>query len=372
MKYTGQAMRAVALKELKQLSRDPVSVALTLVFPILLVMIIVNVSSAFSAPSYDIPIVVADLDNSHASRVLLDKLRSSRVVSVIEIAGTEQRALNAVQAGSATGAIIIPKGFDKSLANGKDTFIILATDSAKLTSSSLITNLVNRYALKLPEDITDQAGSSSTSIDLVVKPISGRPPSGDAILPGMLGMITILGAFDDILNVVSRERERGTYPRLLLTPSSMLSIYSGKILSALVLTALRTTLMLVIFALTGLIVKGSIALVFMITTLIAFFTLSLGLVLSSRVRSSSTLTVLEIAITFPLFQLTASTNSRQTLAEGGKAIASALPWTYGNEALRRVIYLGLGLEAIASDLLILFISGLIMLPVALALSERTM
>jgi hypothetical protein len=40
--------------------------------------------------------------------------------------------------------------------------------------------------------------------------------------------------------------------------------------------------------------------------------------------------------------------------------------------LRRVIYLGLGLNAIAGDLIILFVSSLILLPIAIMLSKRTM
>ena len=50
--------------------------------------------------------------------------------------------------------------------------------------------------------------------------------------------------------------------------------------------------MLVIFALTGLAVRGSLVSVYLTTTLIAVFTMSLGLLLSTKIRSSSTLTVL--------------------------------------------------------------------------------
>jgi ABC-type multidrug transport system permease subunit len=81
---------------------------------------------------------------------------------------------------------------------------------------------------------------------------------------------------------------------------------------------------------------------------------------------------LEIALTFPLFQLSGVFQSPELLASGGRAIARILPWTYGNEALRRVIYLGLGLDAIVGDLLILFVSSLVMLPIAIMLSRRTM
>ena len=133
-------------------------------------------------------------------------------------------------------------------------------------------------------------------------------------------MITIFGAFDDIVNAITRERERGTFPRLVLTPTSILSIYSGKISATVVLNAVRTTLMLVIFVLTGLVIRGNVLLVYLTTTLIAVFTMSLGLMLSTKIRSSATLTILEIAITFPLFQLAGAIQAPELLASGGRAI----------------------------------------------------
>jgi ABC-2 type transport system permease protein len=129
--------------------------------------------------------------------------------------------------------------------------------------------------------------------------------------------------------------------------------------------------MLVIFVLTGLVIRGNILLVYLTTTLIAVFTMSLGLLISTRVRSSSTLTVLEIAITFPLFELAGTFQAPELLASGGRALAQMLPWTYGNDALRRVIYLGVGFNAIAVDLLVLSVSSLLLLPIATLLSKRT-
>lgn len=214
-------------------------------------------------------------------------------------------------------------------------------------------------------------GLGTSPVEVILRPISGRPPSGDTFLPGMLGMITILGAFDDIVNAITRERERGTFPRLVPTPTRILSIYSGKISATVVLNAVRITLMLVIFVLTGLVIRGSMALVYLTTTLIAIFTMSLGLLLSTKVRSSSTLTVLEIAITFPFFQLSGAVQAPEMLAPGGRAIAWMLPWTYGNDALRRVIYLGVEFDAITVNLLVLFVSSLVMLPIATLLSKRT-
>jgi ABC-2 type transport system permease protein len=360
----------VTVKELKQLLRDPLSLALTIIFPILLIQIFVVIVTAFSAPSYNIAVVVADLDSSSMSKSLMDRLTSSRLIRVTQIFQTEEQALHAVESGASTGAVIIPKGFGNALLSNRPAFIILQTDNSKITSSALVQSAVSIGTQGLLEQISVRLGAAS--VEVILRPISGRPATGDTFLPGMLGMITILGAFDDIVNAITRERERGTFPRLVLTPTSIMSIYSGKISATVVLNAIRTTLMLVIFVLTGLAVRGSVILVYLTTTLIAVFTMSLGLLLSTRIRSSSTLTILEIAVTFPLFQLAGAVQAPESLASGGRAIAQILPWTYGNDALRRVIYLGVGFDAVAVDLLVLLLSSLVLLPIATLLSKRTM
>jgi ABC-2 type transport system permease protein len=366
---------AITVKELKQLRRDPVSLILTIMFPILLIGIFIVIVSAFQATSHDIPVVVADLDGSPASKALLDKLTSSRFIRVDQLVQTQEQAFQVVNSGQAVGAIVIPQGFGNDLVSG-NAFLVVLTDTSKITSSSFVLGTINQAVQNLTTEASrGEAGISFgklASVEVITRPISGRPPTGDPILPGFLGMIAILGAFDDIVNAISRERERGTFPRLTLSPVSLLSVYSGKMFATVVLTVLRTALMLVIFTLDGILIRGNLLLIFTTTILIAMFTLALGLTISARIRGSSTLTILEIAMTFPLFTLAGTTNSPLLLAPGGRSIAASLPWTYGNDALRRIMYLGLGLNAVFVDLAILFISSLVMLPIALLLSKRTM
>jgi len=366
---------AITEKELKQLRRDPVSLILTIMFPILLIGIFIVIVSAFSATTHNVPVVVADLDGTPASNALLNELTKSRFIHVTQLVQTEDQAYQAVANAQAIGAIIIPQGFGAALATG-NAFVIVSTDNSKLTSSTFVSAAVNQGAQDLVNQVSLEGGVNFglklAPIEVITRPLSGRPPSGDPILPGFLGMIAILGGFDDIVNAISRERERGTFPRLTLSPVSLFAVYSGKMFATVVLTILRTALMLVIFSLYGLVIRGSLILIFLTTILIAVFTLSLGLTMSTRIRGSATLTVLEIAMTFPLFTLAGTTNSPLLLAPGGKAIANSLPWTYGNDALRRLIYLGAGLNAIAGDLVILLVSSLILMPIAISLSKRTM
>jgi len=334
-----------------------------------MVGILILITTALNAPSYSIPVAVADLDGSPESKAFVDKLTSSSVIHVTQFLQTEEQALRAVESGDVTGAVIIPGGFSDALFNHGQAFVELRTDNSKERSAALIRSALNRHA----EELLEGAGPPQpTPVEVIFRPISGRSPGGDPILAGALGIITILGAFDDAVNAITRERERGTYPRLALTPVNIFSIYSGKMFATVLLTAGRTSLMLAIFALMGLVVRGNILLVYLTTALIGIFTLSVGLVASARIRSSATLTVLQIAMTLPLFVLTGMTRSTQLLASGGQAISRMLPWTYGSDALRRVMYLGLGFDAIAIDLSILLVSGIVLLPVATFLSKRTM
>ena len=369
---------AIAAKELKQLSRDPVSLALTIMFPILLISIFIVIGQAFGGGSFNVPVVVADLDGSSVSKALVDKLTISPLIRVTQLVQTEEQAVNAVQSGVATGGIIIPRGFGEGLLRTRHAFVIIQTDNSKLTAPFIAQMALSSSIQEMLSEASQTgyvgvlSGIQFSPVDVILRPISGRPASGDTFLPGMLGMITILGAFDDIVNAISRERERGTFPRLVLTPVNIVSIYLGKMSSTVVLNAVRTTLMLVIFTLSGTIVRGSILLVYLTTTLIAIFTLSVGLVLSSRIRSSSTLTILEIAVTFPLFQLSGAFSSPVMLAPEGRALSFSLPWTWGNDAIRRVVYLGVGFDAIALNIAILLISSIILLPIATLLAKRTM
>jgi ABC-2 type transport system permease protein len=367
---------AITNKELKQLRRDPVSLVLTIMFPILLIGIFIVIASAFTATSHNVPVVVADLDGSPASSAMLNELTTSPDIHVTQLVQTEDQAYQAVTNAQVVGAIIIPQGFGAALGSGT-AFVIVSTDNSKLTSSQFVIAAVNQGTNDLITRARLNEGGINFNlklapVEVITRPISGRPPSGDTILPGFLGMIAILGAFDDIVNAISRERERGTFPRLALSPVSLVSVYSGKMFATVVLTVLRTALMLAIFKLDGVLVRGNLILVFITTILIAVFTLSLGLTISARIRGSATLTVLEIAMTFPLFMLAGTTSSPLLLAPGGMKIANSLPWTYGNDALRRIIYLGAGFNAVAGDLLILLVSSLILVPIALVLSKRTM
>ncbi len=181
---------AITTKELKQLRRDPVSLILTVMFPIILIGIFIVIVAAFSATTHNVPVVVADLDGTPASNAMLNELTRSRFIHVTQLVQTEDQAYQAVNNAQAVGAIIIPQGFGNALLAG-DAFVIVSTDNSKLTSSQFVVGAVNQGAQDLVNQVTSGEGGINfglkiAPIEVITRTMTGRPPSGDPILPGFL------------------------------------------------------------------------------------------------------------------------------------------------------------------------------------------
>jgi ABC-2 type transport system permease protein len=94
-------------KELTQLVRDWRTLGLALVLPIALLMLM---STAISFTARNLPIVVQDLDDSPASRDLIDVFRASITFHVVSWPADRQPE-EALTSNAAQGALIIPEHF---------------------------------------------------------------------------------------------------------------------------------------------------------------------------------------------------------------------------------------------------------------------
>ena len=71
---------AQARKELTQLTRDRLALALALVLPLMQLTLMGN---SFSMMVRDLPVVAQDFDDSPASRDLMDRLRASQTFRIV-------------------------------------------------------------------------------------------------------------------------------------------------------------------------------------------------------------------------------------------------------------------------------------------------
>ncbi|MBO0799731.1 MAG: ABC transporter permease, partial [Blastocatellia bacterium] len=101
-------------KELTQIVRDWRTLALALVLPLVLLLLM---GTAISLTVSDLPIVVQDLDNSTASRQLIDAFRASLTFRIVSWPSDKQPE-EALRLNQAHAALIIPRRFGRDTARG--------------------------------------------------------------------------------------------------------------------------------------------------------------------------------------------------------------------------------------------------------------
>ena len=115
-------------KELVQLWRDRLTLALALVLPVLLLLLL---SKATSLSVRDIPVVVQDLDKTPMSRLYLASVSASLSFKLSALP-TDSSPEQPLLENQARGALIIPPNFERDLRRGQNAevqWLIDATDA---------------------------------------------------------------------------------------------------------------------------------------------------------------------------------------------------------------------------------------------------
>jgi ABC-2 type transport system permease protein len=125
---------AQARKELTQLVRDRLAVALALLLPVVLLLL---QTTAISLTVNDLPIIVQDLDQSQASQKLVDAFRQSLSFHVVAWPSDKQPE-DAFTSNRARGALIIPDEFGRSIARGENASVQILVDASDGNTAQII------------------------------------------------------------------------------------------------------------------------------------------------------------------------------------------------------------------------------------------
>jgi ABC-2 type transport system permease protein len=227
-------------KELTQLVRDRLAVALVLVLP---VMQLTLMGSSLALVVRDLPIVVQDLDDSKASREVVDAFRASKTFRVVPWA-PGRNPEEAFNDSTARAALLIPANFGRSLMRGADAPIQLLIDGSDANTAKLLAGYAGGVMGSVNASRAGGAmpsGAVQTSIRFWYNPgLSSKKFYGPGIFVMAISMFPPLLA----TLAMAREGERRTILQVYVSNISAFEFLSGKVLA----------FMLVVFAETALLV----------------------------------------------------------------------------------------------------------------------
>jgi drug efflux transport system permease protein len=271
-------------KELRQLTRDRLAVALALLLP-LIQLTLMGQSLAFIVR--DLPLVVQDFDDSPASRELIDAFRASQTFRIVAWP-PDRKPEEAFTDNSARGALVIPRDFGRDLARGIDAPVQLLVDGSDANTAKLLAGY---------------AGGVTRSFNAARQRGGGRQPIVDAAIrfwynpslsskrfygPGIFVMS--LSMFPPLLATLAmaREGERKTILQVYVSNISALEFLLGKIVAFMIVAFAECVLLLTfLYVFFGVRLAGDPTPFLVATLLYAFCVASFGTMIGAAIPNQA-------------------------------------------------------------------------------------
>jgi len=350
---------AVAENEFRQFRRNRSAILISLVvlpffFTVALGAGQGGAGTTFS-PTADIPIGFVDNDNSLASLRLWQTLTSSPDFHNLIQSYNEQAAIAELGTKRIYAVIVVPKGFQNDLESGNQARLILYTDDSEPGVSdqiqSTLTSYVQNYDpnVEVQPHLSQVQRQSVAGVGIIAK---GAVFAGfDIGLTTVLAIVQIFAAFYEIAGGISREREEGTFARLLVSPIPIGSIVLGKTIFDIVLTFIRT------FTVLGISVYGygarpntDLLTLLALSLIIALVTMGIGFVAASLKLGQRAVVIIEFFLILFLFAFSGLIIDTNLLVGVPQVLGNLLPFTYAFDALKRTVLLGRPLLSLTFDL----------------------
>ncbi|UXM94883.1 ABC transporter permease [Bartonella sp. HY329] len=262
-------------KEILQIIRDPSSIMIAFIFPILLLLIF---GYGFSLDPNRMKIGIVDENPSALTKGLVASFNASQFFDIAT--GFDRRQLDdLLTIGHIKGIIIIPASFQNALAQGRLSDIQIIIDGSDPNTANFLKN----YSEGLIATWSAQQGGLNPSI--IIEPRFRFNPDVTSrffLIPGSIAIIMALVGTLLTSLVVSREWERGTMEAIMATPVSMAEFLAGKLIPYFFLGLLSVSLCL-LFAtqLFHVPFRGSLTAFYLISSAFLIPALGQGLLISA-------------------------------------------------------------------------------------------
>ena len=362
--------RALMRKEFTHMRRDPRTLMMIFVMPILQLLLL---GYATNTDVRNVSTVVFDQDNSAASRALLDKFRATGYFAIDYIAYSESDVNTLIDGGKARVGIIFPPTYNQDLIAGHKAEVAVLIDGSDPTiaASALSTSqLVGQsYGTEIRvEQLSRRAASNGSSLPVEVHTRVLYNPdllSAYNMVPGLIAMILMMTTVNLTSFSIVRERERGTIEQLIVTPIRNVELVVAKITPYVIVSMVNVVVILLVGTLWFKVpIRGNLLLLFSLTGLYLLPNLGLGLLISTFANTQQQAQMMVMPIMLPSMMLSGFFFPIAALPAFLQLISRFLPLSYYLFIVRSIVIKGVGLELIIPEVTALIIFSLLLMGLA--------
>ena len=296
-------LRGLMRKEFLQIMRDPSSIGIAFLMPLVLLLLF---GYGVSLDSENIPVALVVEQPSADTASFTAAFHESRYFRPSLFNDLHQAEV-AMMAGHVKAIVVLRQDFARRLRQTDGAPIQLIVNGVDANTGRIISGYVEGAWGTWLQQRVQQRGQSLDVPVLLQQRVwfNGELRSRNFLVPGLIAVImTLIGALLTAM-VMAREWERGTMEALLVTPLSMREVILGKLLPYFVLgmggLALSVSMAIFLFEVP---LRGSLWVLIAASALFLLTALGMGLLISTVARSQFVAGQIAIITTFmPAFLL---------------------------------------------------------------------
>jgi len=234
---------ALTVKELLAVLRDRRSRFVIIGPPIIQILVF---SYAASFDLNHVSVAIYDEDHSVWSRQLTTAVTGAPAFDTVVSIDHESQIADVIEDREILVVLRIASDFSESLLAGNTGRVQVIVDGRNSNTAMIALS----YISEIVADLNRQwAADANLPVPAVLQVRARYNPNLDSrwfIVPGIIGLITLVVAMVVTSLSVAREREFGTFDQLLVTPLTPVEILLGKILPAFLIGTVEATFLLLI------------------------------------------------------------------------------------------------------------------------------
>ncbi|HYT82110.1 MAG TPA: ABC transporter permease [Gemmatimonadales bacterium] len=352
-------------KEFIQMRRDRLTLGIMVGIPVIQLLMF---GYAIQTDVRHIPTVVLDQSRTPESRDLVAAFQNTGNFRIVAYVDGRPALDAAIARGDAQAGIVVPYDFPRDLARGRTATVQVIVDASDpLSSQAAIQAAAGVAQVRNLAILGAAAGRPLPPIEARVRPrYNPGLRSPNYIVPGLVGVILTLTMVLVTAMAIVRERERGTLEQLIVTPITRTELMLGKIAPyvGVGLVQMSAVLFLGRFVF-DVPLTGNVLLLYGVALIFVVASLSLGLFISTLVRTQQQAMQVSFFFVLPNILLSGFMFPRQAMPLVFQWLGALLPLTHFLKVLRGILLKGVGVPALWPEVLILcaFAVGLIGLAV---------
>jgi ABC-2 type transport system permease protein len=275
-----QRILALTIKEFLALLKDKRSRTVVFVPPILQLLVF-GYAATFDLNR--IPFAVYNEDTGRASRELVARFAGAPNFRQVAVLSREGEVGPQVDDKQVLMVLHIGPQFSRELLGGGSAPVQVIVDGRNSNTAAILLNYVNSIVTAFNTDWQQRTGGATARAHLETRAwFNPNLASRWFIVPGIVGLLTLVVTTLVTALSVAREREQGTFDQLLVTPFRPGEILVGKALPGFLIGLFEATLIIVIGVLWFQVpLRGSLLTLYVGLLCFLLSTVGMGLMISS-------------------------------------------------------------------------------------------